>query len=106
MQTIGQVNYDQWSKNAGLTGAAKKAHTSMYSRNIKAMSTSQAGGWIGRKRITNTTGVYQQTNQAGTFYSSWGQSDEINIGCPGITRQDYIDGFGEIRARRIFQEHL
>ena len=108
-KTIGQVNYDQWSENAGLTGAAKEgAYFNVLPQHQGDVNI--ASGWLDWQKANNKheQGVYQQTNQAGTFYSSWGtEYDEINIDLSLASHDKItIDGFGEIRAREEFSRSV
>jgi len=108
-KTIGQVNYDKWSENAGLTGAAKdNAYFNVLPQHQSDVNI--ASGWLDWQIANNKheQGVYQQTNQAGTFYSSWGtEYDEINIDLSLASHDKIsIDGFGEIRAREEFSRSV
>jgi len=108
-KTIGQVNYDKWSENAGLTGAAKdNAYFNVLPQHESDVNI--ASGWLDWQIANNKheQGVYQQTNQAGTFYSSWGtEYDEINIDLSLASHDKIsIDGFGEIRAREEFSRSV
>ena len=108
-KTIGQVNYDQWSENAGLTGAAKEgAYFNVLPQHQGDVNI--ASGWLDWQKANNKheQGVYQQTNQAGTFYSSWGpEFNEVNIDLSLASHNKIsIDGFGEIRVREEFSQSI
>lgn len=108
-KTIGQINFDKWSENAGLTGAAKEsAYFNVLPQHQSDVNI--ASGWLDWQKANNqhSQGIYQKTNQAGTFYSSWGtEYDEINIDLSLASHNKIsIDGFGEIRAREEFSKSV
>jgi FtsP/CotA-like multicopper oxidase with cupredoxin domain len=108
-KTIGKVNFDKWSKNAGLTGAAKEnAYFSVlpqHQRNVNI-----ASGWLDwqKANIGHSQGKYERTNEEGSFYSSWGpEFDEVNIDLSLASHNKItIDGFGEIRVRKEFSQSI
>ena len=108
-KTIGQVNYDKWSQNAGLTGAAKdSAYFNVLPQHQDDVNIES--GWLDWQKANNKheQGVYQKTNQAGTFYSSWGSEfDEVNIDLSLASHNKItVDGFGEIRVREEFSQSI
>ena len=108
-KTIGRVNFQNWSRNAGLTTVAQdSAYFNVLPRHQNDVYI--ASGWLDWQRANNkhNQGLYQQTNQAGTFYSSWGtEFDEVNIDLSLASHNKInIEGFGEIRAREEFSRSV
>ena len=108
-KTIGKVNFDKWSKNAGLTGAAKdNAYFSVLPQHQRDVNI--ASGWLDwqKANIGHNQGKYERTNEEGSFYSSWGpEFDEVNIDLSLASHNKItIDGFGEIRVRKEFSQSI
>ena len=100
-KTIGQKNFENWSRNAGLTGIAQEsAYFNVLPQHQKDIEI--ASGWLDwqNANIEHAQGKYERTNQDGTFYSSWGpEFDEVNIELSLASHNRIlIGGFGEIRV--------
>ncbi|MCB4377254.1 multicopper oxidase domain-containing protein [Synechococcus sp. MU1650] len=108
-KTIGQKNFENWSRNAGLTG---NAQDSAYFNVLPQHQTyiAIASGWLDwqKANIGHSQGKYERTNQDGTFYSSWGpEFDEVNIDLSLASHKKItVDGFGEIRVREEFSQSI
>ena len=66
-------------------------------------------GWMDWQKSNkkHEQGIYKTTNKKGTFYSSWGPSDVLDIDlslAPGD--RTFIEGFGEIRSRKEFSSSI
>ena len=110
-KTIGKQKFKEWSKRSEMNKWNTFPQSYYFDVlpqhlfNIEAKS-----GWLDWQKANNghTKGKFAQTNQDGTFFSSWGpEFDDINIDLSLASHNKItVDGFGEIRAREEFSESI
>ena len=80
-----------------------------YLKVLPRTNTSIKSGWMDWQKANknHSKGNYKKTNRKGTFYSSWGPDDILNVDLSLATNDRLlIDGFGEIRARKEFSQSI
>ena len=110
-KTIGSQKFKDWSKKSEMNKWNVFPQSYYFDVlpqhlfNVEAKS-----GWLDWQRANrgHTKGEFNQTNQEGTFFSSWGpEFDDINVDLSLASHNKItVDGFGEIRAREEFSESI
>ena len=110
-KTIGSKKFKEWSRESNLNKWSlfpQPYYLDVLPRHlfdIKAKS-----GWLDWQKANrnHAEGNFTQTNEEGTFFSSWGpEYDEINVDLSLASHNKItVDGFGEIRAREDFSESI